>query len=116
MTRKKWLTRVFDNNIARGVGLILIVALLYRSFFHIPFAGYVIVESKYAEITALRPVQSRFGGYSVLVSYSFEDGSQGTLLVPETDVLGTGRKIYIDVLKKPGKRDRYRLAQPANQP
>ena len=68
------------------------------------------------KVIATFPAGKRFNTSQASVSIEFEDGTTEIISVPTIKNIMKGQVIKLDVLEADGKKPRYRLAQPANQP
>ena len=116
MRASKRLIWFFELAIVRWLVIILVTALLLWFSWPRSNAGYEFNRTETVEVLSVRPFQSQHGGERYLLSFILEDGRVDSMSLPKIDSLKSGHKIQIDILTKPNKKNRYRLAQPPVEP
>lgn len=98
--------------------LVIVLVCLFFVWFSLPRSqqGYEVTVTQDVEIISLRPLRSLHGGQQSLVSFKLEDGRVDTITLPNVDSFAAGRMIRVDVLRKSGKKNRYRLADDSIRP
>lgn len=98
--------------------LVIVLVCLFFVWFSLSGSqqGYEVELTEDVEIIAIRPVRSNTGRLNFYVSFRLEDGRVDTMSLPNVNSFEVGRIIRVDVLAKPGKKNRYRLAEDAVRP
>lgn len=107
----------FDHHVTRMSFIALYCLGMFWAFFlRSVQSDYTYGRTEAVEVVSFRPIQSRWGGHRVLLTFELGDGRRDTMSLPEFDTFETGQTIRLDVMIRDGKKNLYRLAADPDSP
>lgn len=97
-------------------GIVLSVIFLVVFFLSPPPAEYKHVGTQTGEVTGIRIKNTKYHRGEAPIEVALDNGTVIYMKVPTSRTVIVGQSIEVDILKAEGKKPRYRLAQPTNQP